>query len=449
MLKCALYARISKDEVGKIKYSIPAQISRLEEYAKNHNFKIFDTYVDNGLSAGTITKRKGLLKLLDNLDEFDVILFTQLDRFSRNVLDANQLIKRFKDKSVAFKAIDEDDVDTTTADGKFIFDLKVSLAERERMKTSERIKRVNEFKIQNKNVVFGVGPLGYKVQDKKWVLSDDAPMIYDMFDTYIKTGSRQAVRTLVSTKYNKDMCPATVSHYLRREAYTGLYKGIENYYPAIINKSMWEDACRLRNKMHVRNRDPDRVYLFRGLVRCKYCGHIMTGAHAKSKPTASVSIVYRCTRKNSNIGSKEYCSTMHQVREKVIESYLLDNITKEFESYKVELNSKTLQMKKNEIDVRPLNNKLSRLQELYINNLIDMDSYKKEYSLLNRQLDEAEKTKTRKEVKDLKPIATLLDTFVRKEYQRMSIENRRYFWQQMIDYIEVDKNKDIKVYFKT
>ena len=62
-----------------------------------------------------------------------------LDRFSRNVLDANIILKNLNDKGVSIKAINEDDIDTSTADGKFIFDLKLSLAERERNKTSERI----------------------------------------------------------------------------------------------------------------------------------------------------------------------------------------------------------------------------------------------------------------------------------------------------------------------
>ncbi len=146
-MKCALYARISKEELNQPKYSIAAQLDRLEKYAKEHKYTIYDKYVDNGISAATIKKRESLVKLLDNLDNFDIVLFTQLDRFSRNVLDANTMVQTMEAHNVAFKAIDEDDIDTTTADGKFIFNLKVSLAERERQKTSERIKAVNQFKL--------------------------------------------------------------------------------------------------------------------------------------------------------------------------------------------------------------------------------------------------------------------------------------------------------------
>ena len=50
---------------------------------KNSKYTIYDKYVDNGISAATIKKRESLVKLLDNLDNFDIVLFTQLDRFSR------------------------------------------------------------------------------------------------------------------------------------------------------------------------------------------------------------------------------------------------------------------------------------------------------------------------------------------------------------------------------
>ena len=87
-------------------------------------------------------KRKALNEMLNKLNSFDMILFTKLDRLSRNVLDANNINKLLIENKCTMKAIDEDDVDTSTADGTFIFNLKVSLAQREIEKTSERIRFV-------------------------------------------------------------------------------------------------------------------------------------------------------------------------------------------------------------------------------------------------------------------------------------------------------------------
>ena len=69
------------------------------------------------------------------------------------------------------------------------------------------------------------GPTGYEVKDHKWVTNEKATMIYDLFDTYIKTGSRQAAREMLARKYDYDCEPSTVSHFLSQKCYTGEYKG--------------------------------------------------------------------------------------------------------------------------------------------------------------------------------------------------------------------------------
>ena len=48
--------------------------------------------------------------------------------FSRNLLDANIVVKELTKKDVSIKAINEDDIDTSTADGKFIFNLKIIIS---------------------------------------------------------------------------------------------------------------------------------------------------------------------------------------------------------------------------------------------------------------------------------------------------------------------------------
>lgn len=132
MKKARLYVRVSSDEQAKNGLSIPVQIEKLKAYCSENNYEIADIYIDNGVSAGTIKKRHEFVRMLDELQKNDTILITRLDRMSRNVYDANFLLQKFEPLNVHFKAILEDDIDTTTADGKFIFDLKVSLAERDR-----------------------------------------------------------------------------------------------------------------------------------------------------------------------------------------------------------------------------------------------------------------------------------------------------------------------------
>ena len=138
----AIYCRVSHEEQKKFGISVNDQKNSLTEYCKRNNYKIYDYYIDEGISASTISKRKEFVRLLKDLDNIDLIIFTKLDRFSRNVRDANNLLVELDKHNTSFKAIDEDDIDTSTADGTFMFNLKVSLAQREIGKTSERIKFV-------------------------------------------------------------------------------------------------------------------------------------------------------------------------------------------------------------------------------------------------------------------------------------------------------------------
>ena len=142
----AIYCRVSTEEQRKFGISVNDQKNSLTKYCQDNKLKIYDYYIDEGVSAGTISKRKEFVRLLKDLDNIDLIIFTKLDRFSRNVRDANNLLVELDAHNTSFKAIDEDDIDTSTADGRFIFNLKVNLAEHERNKDSERINRVNKYK---------------------------------------------------------------------------------------------------------------------------------------------------------------------------------------------------------------------------------------------------------------------------------------------------------------
>ena len=158
----ALYARVSSEEQSKYGFSVQNQIDRLKKYAEENNLAIVDIYVDEGFSAGS-KKRPELQRMLNDLHRFDLIIFTKLDRFTRNVLDANEMVNEFQRVGVSIKAIDEDDVDTSTADGMFMFNLKVSLAQRELAKGSERVKTVFEYKVNKGQPITGSVPIGLRI----------------------------------------------------------------------------------------------------------------------------------------------------------------------------------------------------------------------------------------------------------------------------------------------
>ncbi len=81
-MKAVLYVRVSTKEQAK-KHSIEAQIKELREYCEKNNLEIFKIYTDNK-GGDLFEEREGLMQLLDDKDNYDVLLFTEYDRLSRD-----------------------------------------------------------------------------------------------------------------------------------------------------------------------------------------------------------------------------------------------------------------------------------------------------------------------------------------------------------------------------
>ena len=61
-------------------------------------------YREEGVSAKNM-ERPELQKLLNELNQFDVVLVYKLDRLSRSVIDVNKLLEQFEKEKVAFKSL--------------------------------------------------------------------------------------------------------------------------------------------------------------------------------------------------------------------------------------------------------------------------------------------------------------------------------------------------------
>ena len=73
--KCAIYARISKEDDLDVSLSIQNQVKALTEYAKQCNFEIYKIYIDDGVS-GRDFNRPEFQSLLNDLkkNKFDTLL---------------------------------------------------------------------------------------------------------------------------------------------------------------------------------------------------------------------------------------------------------------------------------------------------------------------------------------------------------------------------------------
>ncbi|WP_394252846.1 recombinase family protein [Arthrobacter pityocampae] len=87
--------------------------------------------------SGTKTKRPGLAQALDQLRDGDTLMVWKLDRLGRSVKDLLDFAGSLNDRGIGFVSL-TDSIDTTTASGRFFFNVMALLAQMERELMIER-----------------------------------------------------------------------------------------------------------------------------------------------------------------------------------------------------------------------------------------------------------------------------------------------------------------------
>jgi DNA invertase Pin-like site-specific DNA recombinase len=127
------YARVSKSDGSQ---SLDLQIDALREYG----IRIDNIYSD--LASGKLDDRPELIACLKALREGDTLVVWKLDRLGRNLKHLITTIIDLQDRNIGFKVLTGQgaNIDTTTANGRLIFNIFAALAEFERELISERTK---------------------------------------------------------------------------------------------------------------------------------------------------------------------------------------------------------------------------------------------------------------------------------------------------------------------
>lgn len=443
ILRVGAYARVSTEEQKKFGFSIAAQTDKLKLWVEQNNYQLVDMFVDEGFSASSM-KRPALQEMLSRLDEIDVIVFTRLDRFSRNVLDANKTLEQLRKHNVAMISIEEDDIDTTTADGMFMFNLKVNLAERELRKTSERIKSVFEYKVKDGQVITGLQPFGYKigiVDGKKRVIKDpDTEHIVEaIFSHYLTHHSIRGTMLYINDEYNLSMKYNTYARMLKKEVYMGAYRGNKGYCPAYITEEQFNRIQTLRTK-NIRHMKNSHVYLFSGLIMCPVCNRPMAGHQDHRRYTY---YTYRCNHHYLH----KTCSNGRTYNEsRLIEPYLLNNIDRIAEEYILSLkNAKPLKRDNMKVKRDSLKREMDNLNYLFLKGRMNPLEYDKLYDELEKKLKALDNTPSPEA--DIRNLKAFLDSDWRNIYSQLSDENKQSLWQNIIKEIHIDSDLNISVTF--
>lgn len=89
-------------------------------------------------SGKSADDRDQLKAALEFVREGDVLVITKLDRLARSMYDLSQTARTLKDKGVGLKALDQPEIDTTSAIGELLFNVIGAVAAFERALIVER-----------------------------------------------------------------------------------------------------------------------------------------------------------------------------------------------------------------------------------------------------------------------------------------------------------------------
>lgn len=434
MERAALYIRVSSEEQAIHGLSIEAQRRSLDAWAKGR-VKIVDHYLDAGISARKpAAKRPELQRLLKDVRSglVDVIVFTKLDRWFRNIAEYYKVQEVLEKHHVNWRTIQED-YDTSTASGRLKINIMLSVAQDEADRTGERIKAVFESKLMRNEPISGKIPLGYKIEDKHLVIDPEkAEIVRDIFRYYISTRSIRQTRKYILDQWGISYCHTNIRCLIQNERYIGRAHGSDDFCPPIVSKEDFGLANQILSTRAERCTQvrTDRVYLFTGLVFCAECGNRLS-AHVVGQKY----IYYRCTRYEKNYE----CSHKKRTSELVLEDWLLKNILSQFAAYNVSLAASEGEEPK--IDTSKIRRKMEKLKDLYLNDLIERDVYERDYSSLKEELRAAERIKPKGKPVDLAKISDAL-----KMYEGLSRAGKKEFWSRTVGKIVITNEDDFFVY---
>ena len=395
--KCGLYMRVSTKDQAREGFSLPEQKERLESFCKFKGYEIIDYYEDAGISAKTGNHRPEFERLKDDIKakKINTIVALKLDRITRSIYDWENLMT-FLDENDAYLDCVNDEINTTSANGKMISRLLMSVSQNEIERTSERTKVGLAGAIKCGHIPH-IAPLGYKHEDKRLVIDySTKDVVVRIFDLYYNGYSYQKISNLFNEEkvLGKDNWrDSTIVTILENEIYKGDFvhgKRTKNptYYEdvvePIISKEMWAD-CQVQKKKNSRSYQRTLTYLYLQKLKCPKCNRIL-GGKATTKKNGKTYFYYYCNdckvQFKENVINEYFEQFIDELTEydSVVNQFFLPMIKQKFDEPKEQL----------EKEINNQKNKLERIKKAYINGAFELKEYNEEKKIVENAITELE-----------------------------------------------------------
>ena len=327
------YARYSS--AGQRDVSIEQQLADIRAFAQREGYTIVHEYADHARSGfKDVSARTAFQSMISSAESggFDTIIAWKVDRFGRNREDSSIYkgkLRRFGVRVLyAMEPIPEGSA------GVLLEGMLEATAEWYSRQLSENVTRGmtdNAYKcLYNGTRILGYtrGPDGrYAIQP------DEAATVRHIFDLYRSGLSaaricRQLNDQGIRTSRGKPFMPESLLRIISNERYTGIYIWgdirVPDGMPAIIERSVFEEAQRMKGKTarHVEQGAVD--YLLTGKAFCGLCGAAMIGDSGTSK-NGTRHYYYTCQAHKARKGCSKK-SVSKDYLESAVVDFVLDHV---------------------------------------------------------------------------------------------------------------------------
>jgi site-specific DNA recombinase len=164
-----VYLRVSTAVQEREGASLDAQELECKRYLREKRIRCVHVVREQVSGRKETLDRPGLLEALEVLERGDanVLCVWALDRFSRNLHSATDLIHRFFGEGRDHELlVATEEIDTRTAGGRMLLNIKLSVAQYEAERTAERIRAVKAYQRENGCYQGGHIPYGYRLSER-------------------------------------------------------------------------------------------------------------------------------------------------------------------------------------------------------------------------------------------------------------------------------------------
>lgn len=344
--KYVLFLRVST-----VKQDYLQQVSSLKGLAKSDGVPEDAEYIIIGAQESgrklAENERKTITELKRVIEEEDIdtVYTFEISRLARRMDVLISIRDTLEKKKIQlsnftpqFKLLKDDRSEIRT-DSRLIFSLFGTIAEQEAITLRARVLKAFADKAEKGEVVGGTVPFGYKFDDNKKLIIDEAEskIVKYIFDRYEAGYSQpQIARELKVMIPDVSFLLSRVSNILSNELYTGKMREAgtvqldkngkvqrsfkyARQYPPIITEEQFK-RCREIAKENTNQRTPSKhLYYAYRLIRCPECGGVWSGGSQRNSYRCSNA--YNVLRDIGNFGKKD-CTYKHSISINLLDSLL-------------------------------------------------------------------------------------------------------------------------------